>query len=425
MKNKQNKSFLSRFFSHNITLLVLAFILAFAAWFFINANSETDTNVTIDNIPVVIDLTDAAVDDGLKIFNAENIKASVEVSGNRVTVGSLTANDISITATQSSSIISPGTYSLALTAKKSGLKSNYNIVSSVTPPSITVFVDREKEEQFDIENRLSVQLDDNNHYANTSLSQTKVILSGPETQVNRISTVAVVDTLVPDKEDTQTVQEKIVFLDENDTVLDLPLVQTDLETVEATIQVLPITTVNLAVNVTNVPSDAPSVSISPSTVKIAGPQATLDDIENDTVTIGTLDYAKLKNEDSSQKFDITLPTGCKVISGETTATVSVDLSSYDSATVTAKLSSKIDATKYSAEYATNNLEITVYGPEDLVDDITAADVTAIADFTGLLDDVKKGSAISLSVPVKVTLSSSYSKCWVYGTYTTNVNVSLK
>lgn len=421
----KNKSFLARFFSHNITLLVLAFIIAFVAWFIINASSETETNVTIDNIPVTIELTDEAVDDGLKIFNGENITASVEVSGNRVTVGSLTSGDISVTANQSSSIISPGTYTLALTAKKSGLKSNYNIVSSVTPPSITVFVDREKEQEFDIDNRLSVQLDDSSHYANTSLSQSKVTLSGPETQVNRIDSVAVVDTITPDNNNRQTVQEKLVYLDENDKALDLPQVVSDVETVEATIQVLPIAAVNLDVNVTNAPSDAPKVTVSPDTVKIAGPQTTLDSITDNTVSIGTLDYSKLKNESVSQKFDITLPNGCKVISGETSATVSVDLSSYDYTTVTAKISSKIDSSAYTTEFATNNVELTIYGPEDLLSEISASDVTAIADFSGLLDDLKKGNAISLSVPIKVTLGSDYSKCWVYGSYTTNVNVSMK
>ena len=423
MNNK--KSFLSRFFSHNITLLVLAFILAFAAWFIINASSETDTNVTISDIPVIVDLPDTAVEDGLKVFNSDNLKGSVEVSGNRVTVGSLTASDIQIVANQSSSIISPGSYTLSLSAKKTGLKTNYNIVSSVTPATVTVLVDREKEQVFDIENKLTVKLDDSSHYANTALSQSKVTVTGPETQVSQIASVAVEDTITGQETD-KTFQEKLYFYDENGVKLeDLSLVVTDIDTVEVTISVLPIATVTLGVNVTNAPSGYPAVSVSPSAVKIAASQETLEKIDNDTISIGTLDFSKLRNTKSSLRYDITAPTGCKVISGETSAVLSLDLSSYEEATVVGKISSKIDSSAYSTEFATNNVELTVYCPSDLAEEISASDVTVIADFTGLLDDLKTGNAVSLSVPLKITLSSDYSTCWVYGTYTTNVNVTKK
>lgn len=422
MNNKQ--SFLTRLFSHNITLLVLAFLLSFTAWFFINASSETDTNVTISDIPVTIELPEAALEDGLKVFDGDNVKASVEVSGNRVTVGSLTASDIQVVANQTSSMISPGSYTLSLSAKKAGLKTNYNIVSSVTPSTVTVFVDKESEQVYDIQNKLTVKLDDNNHYANTTLSQSKVTLTGPETMVSQIDSVAVEDTLTG-KEADKKVQEKLYYYDADGEKLDLPLVVADIDTVEVTISVLPINTVTLGVDVSNAPSDYPSIGISPSTIKIAGTQETLDKIEKNTVKIGTLDFSKLKNKNNTLKYTISVPTGCKVISGETSANVSIDLSSYEMTTVTGKISSKIDTSVYSTEFATNNVELTVYGPSDVVDDISASDVTVIADFTGMLDDLKSGNAVSLSVPLKVTLGSDYSSCWVYGAYTTNVNVTKK
>ena len=415
---------LSRFFSHNITLLVLAFLLAFTAWFFINVSSETDTNVTITDIPITIELPESAVEDGMMVFDGDKVTASVEVSGNRVTVGSLTSSDIQVVANQSSSIISPGSYTLSLSAKKTGLKTNYNIVSSVTPSAVTVFVDKSKEEVYDIDNKLTVKLNDSNHYASTTLSQSKVTLTGPETMVSQIAAVAVEDTLTGQEAD-KTVQEKLYYYDEEGNKLDLPLVVSDIDTVEVTISVLPINTVKLGVNVSNAPSDYPTIKVSPSTVKIAGPQETLDKIENNTLKVGTLDFTKLSNRSNTVKFTISPPTGCKVISGETTADVSVDLSSYDKTVVTGKISSKIDSSKYSAEFATNNVDITIYGPSDLVDEISASDVTVIADFSGLLDDLKSGNAISLSVPLKITLASDYSACWVYGVYTTNVNVTKK
>ena len=43
----------------------------------------------------------------------------------------------------------------------------------------------------------------------------------------------------------------------------------------------------------------------------------------------------------------------------------------------------------------------------------------------LLDDMKDKSSLSLTIPLKITLSSDYSDCWAYGSYTTTVNVSKK
>ena len=421
MKNKK-PSFISRLFSHNITLLILAFILAFSAWFVISTSEESQETKTISDIPISIELSDTAVSEGLKLYGADDQKVSVEVSGDRVTVGSLTASDIIVTANQSSSMNAAGSYTLSLSAKQGGLKNNYTI-EKITPSTLTVYVDREKQKEFDIENQITVKLNDSSHYASVALSNSKVLVSGPETHVNQISYVAVIDTITVD--DQITVNEDLVFLEEDGSKLNLPYVSTDISSVDVTITVLPISEVSLKVDVTNEPSDYPGILIDPETVKIAGPQDRLDKIENNTVKIGSLDFTKLKNEVNTQKFDITLPKGCKVISGETAATATIDLSSYDSTTVTAKVSSKLDSSVYTAEFASNNVDITVNGPSDLISDISASDLTVIADFTGLLDDVKSGSAVSLSVPLKIALGSDYSECWVYGSYTVNVNVTKK
>lgn len=421
---KNNQSLLSRFFSHNITLLVLAFILAFAAWFIISLSEESVETKTITDIPVTIELPDTAMDDGLILYGTDDLKASVEVKGNRAMLGTLTASDIQVTANQSSSMISVGSYTLSLTAKQAGLKTNYTIVKEkLSPSTVTVYVDKNKEQEFNIDNQITVNLDDSNHYASVALSKSKVTVSGPETHVNQIASVAVVDNISTDTQ--TTVNEDLVFFDENGEKLYLPYVTTDIGTVEATISVLPITEVSLKVDTANAPSEYPNITMSPARVKIAGPQDVLDSLEDNTVTIGTLDFTKLKNEGNKEKFDISLPKGCKVISGETTATASIDLNEFYSTTVNAKVSSKLDSSKYTVEFPSNNVEITVNGPQDLIDSISASDITAIADFTGLLDDVTTGSAVSLSVPLKISLSSDYAQCWVYGSYTVNVNVTKK
>lgn len=422
---KKNKSILVRFFSHNIVLMIMSFLLAFTIWFFINLSSETDTNVTISGIPITVELSASAEEDGLMVFNANDLTASVEVAGNRVTVGSLAPTDIQVVANQTGSIIAPGTYTLPLSAKKSGLKTNYNIVSSVTPSSVSVLVDRLSEEEYDIEDRIKVELSDSSHYASTSLSQNSVNVSGPESQVSLIASVAVENKYTVDSDATRTVQEKIKYFDADGNELDLPLVTADAESVEATITVLPVMSVALEVETIGMPDNCPPIRISPDTVKIAGSQSALNDLAEKKIVLGVLDFSKLKNENYDKTYDITAPTGCKVISGDTEATVSVDLSSYTVNTVSCKISSKIDSTKYNVDFNADSVMVTVYGPEDVVSGLTSGKVTVVADFTDLLGDVTKDNAVSLSVPLKLKLSNGYSECWIFGAYSAAVNVSMK
>lgn len=419
----KSKSLLSRILSHNWVLLIIAFILSFTAWFIISANSQTETNVTISDIPIAIELSEEAQADGLQIFSGNDVTASVEVTGNRVTVGSLTPSDISVTANQTTSIIGAGTYTLPLTAKKSGSKTNYNIVSSVTPANVTIFVDKLKEETFDIENQVKYSVDDGN-YVNASLSETTVTLSGPETEISQIATVAVQGTVEGNLSNTQTIEKKLVYLDENGEELELQLSTADIDRVKVTLLIYPVVDVSLNVEVQNAPSSYPKISISPSTIKVAGPKDALSEITDNKFTVGALDFSKLSNEKISRSFDLSLPKGCKVISGETSATVSIDLSSYVSNTVTCKIASNIDSDKYKTDFASSNIDITVFGPEDVVKDITASGISVIADFTGLLDDGVSGT-VSLQVPLSITLTSAFSECWVYDSYTANVNVSEK
>ena len=403
--------------------MIFAFILSFTAWFIISANSQVDTNVTISDIPISVELSEEAKDDGLQIFSGDDVTASVEVTGNRVTIGSLTSSDISVTANQTSTIIAPGTYTLPLTAKKNGVKTNYNIVSSVTPANITIFVDREKEETFNIENQIKYTVDDG-YYVNSSLSINSVTVTGPETEVSQIATVAVQGTVEGSINNNQTMQKDIVFLNENGEVLDLTMTASDVEQVEVTFSVYPVIDVSLNVEVVNAPSSYPKIGISPSSVKVAGPKDALAEITDNKFTVGTLDFAKLKNEKVTRTFDLSLPKGCKVISGETTATVTIDLSSYEKTTVTCKIASNINSDTYKIDFASNNVDVVIYGPEDHVDEITASSVSVIADFSGLLDD-DLSSTVSLQVPLSITLTGDYGECWVYDYYTATVNVTKK
>lgn len=419
----KNKGLLNRVLSNNVALLVLSLILSFVIWFFINANSQTESNVTISNIPIKIELTQDAVEDGLKVFGADDTTASVEVSGNRITVGSLSASDIEIVALQSNSIIAPGSYNLELSAKKVGVKTNYNFVSNVTPSNITVFVDRLKEKSFDISDDLVYKVDEG-YYANSSFSETKVTVSGPETEVLAIDQVVVQGTLEGAKGTTKTDKFDLVFLDKDGNELNISMCETDVDIIEVSLTPLPILEVDLALDIVDAPKNFPAISMNPRTIKIAAEQAVLDSIEDNTIVIGTLDFSTLYNSKNTLTYDIILPNGCKNLSDTTNTSVTVDLSVCDKTSLTVDnfKSNNVDLTKYNVVFNSSGLDVSVCGPVELIKNINSAGIIATVDFSDKLADFDKDT-ISLELPISFTFTKEYSNCWVYGDYTVSVSVT--
>lgn len=421
----KNNSKFKRFLSNDITLMVFSILLAFAIWFVVNASSQTESNVTISDIPVTIDLPQDAIDDGLQVFTGDDITASVQVSGNRITVGSLSASDIQVTALQSNSIIAPGSYNLELSAKKVGVKTNYNFASNVSPSNITIYVDKLKEKTFDITDELVYKVAEG-FYANTSLSDTSVTISGPESEVLAIDRVVVQGTLEGSADSTSKDSFELVYLDKDGNELSINMSTASVETVEATLTPLPTLDVKLELDVINAPVSYPDITLSPSTIKIAAEQSVLDSIEDATVDIGTLNFANLLNKKISLTYDITLPNGCKNLSDSTTTKVSVNLSNSDrkELVIDSFSTDNIDLSKYSVVFNTTSIDVVVCGPADAISEINTADIISKIDFSDKLDDFDKDT-ISLELPFTFEFTSDYKNCWVYGSYTANVNVTKK
>ena len=108
MKAKINKLLCSNKFTFLISL-----IFSFCIWIKLSTSSSERISKTITNIPIVINLSESAKEAGLTIFGLDNIKAEVTVSGNRITLGQLTKDNITVFAQQSAGIInSTGNYTL-------------------------------------------------------------------------------------------------------------------------------------------------------------------------------------------------------------------------------------------------------------------------------------------------------------------------
>lgn len=411
-------SLTQRILQKNYILLIIAVLISFGIWVYISMNSSSDTTVTVNDVPIQIEISDDAKELGLQVFCEDNAKASVTVSGMRTMLGQISEADLLVTAS-AGSISTTGNHTLPVSATKANPSSNFQIVSCA-PTQINVVVDYLKESTFDIQEEISFEVKDG-YYGSASLSNNKVTISGPTTEVLKIKKVVAKAKVKDEMTESKDIKAEIVLYDEGDNVLPKNLLTLSSNTVDAHIEVVHEKTVPLEPVFKNKPSGLEltdsMIKIQPSEIKIGSSQDAVDNIKS--VNLEAIDFSKLSNQKVVLKnISIDIPDTCKNISDTSTATVTLDLSG-----MTAK---KIDVESfsveglpsgYSAEVTSKTISVVVYGPKDEIEKLDESGITAVIDAKD-----SEGKVGSVQMPVSFKFSSAKS-CWVYGDYQANVTVT--
>ena len=399
-------------------LFILSVVISLSIWIIMSISTGNDTSLTISGIPVQVELSDEAVNNGLQVFSGSDYDASLTVTGNRAVVGSLQASDITVKAT-ANYVDSAGNYTLYLNASKNNPYSDFQISSSIKPSTIDVFIDYLREETFDIQENVVYKVDDG-YYASTTLSSKTIYISGPQSEVSKIAKVVASADIDGTLNSSQKVDADIKLYNSEGQEIKTDLLSLDFKTVEAAISVLPEKEVTLKPVFTNLPSGLQitddMISVEPSSIMLAGTDDVL--VKTDSVSLAPIDFTTLTNTRTTFDLAVEIPTDCKNISNTSTAKVTLDLSSLSSKKlVVEKFIVQGLASGYSAEVTQKSLEVTVYGTSSQIDSLNAADITAVIDVSA-----SGGMKGSVSMPVTFAIENG-SSCWVSGSYKANLTIS--
>lgn len=419
---KKNKFSLNKLMQNNKFIFVLAILISFSIWLYSGLGATNDTNVTLSNIPIQIELTDEARDNGLQIFSGSEQTASVTVTGNRAVLGAVNESDVTVTAA-ANTINSPNTYDLAVSASKTNPSANFQITSAVVPSSIRVVVDYFRESTYQIlDNHIVYKVADG-YYGVTSLSSKAVVISGPQTEISKIDKVYAVAEINGTLTESVETDAELVLYDKNNNKLSTELFTMDVKTVKATVTVLPEKTVEVKPTFVNIPDGLEitddMISIEPSTILLAGPAEVLN--ETTSVNLEAIDFSTMKAEKKTfPSLGIDIPTDCKNLSNSTSAKVTLDLSGLSSKSFTVEKFSVDGLSKeYKAEVTQKSISVTIVGPKNEIDSLTSSDITAAIDTSN-----SKGITGSVQMPVTFKINGAKS-CWAYGDYKANLTISEK
>lgn len=420
---KMKKITLGKLFYNNKFVMVFSVIMSFIVWIVVSSSKSESVPVSISDIPVDINLSESAVQDGLKIFSGQDITARVDISGNRLVVGQVTKNDIQISAPQAAStIMSPGNYTLELSAKKVGLLQDYQIVSAVKPSVVTVMVDRYREAEFHIEPEINFTPKSDYFVGNTILSSQKVKLSGPETEISKIKKVKVKADIPGEISSTATLKLPIIMYDAYDKPITSETISCSVDEVDASVPVLMKKKIEIIPQFDNIPTGInlnreykDIVKLNPSTLEIAGPEETVKSLSS--VKLDSINFRDISLQNNNFNMPINLPQGCRSLNNEYSSTVSLNLSQFKEKNFNINQFSfkNVPAGKEASVY-NGEINVTVLGPSNKLNSLKASDLSAEIVF-----NQDKEISNSMEMPVKITIKN-HNSLWVYGTYYVNVNL---
>lgn len=412
-----------KLFYNNKFVAVFSALSSLIIWIVVSSSSTESNPVTISDIPINVPLSESAVQDGLKIFSGHDLKARVEIAGNRLVVGQVTKDNIQISASQSAAtIMSPGNYTLELSAKKVGLLKDYEIVSDVKPSVITVMVDRYRESEFTIEPEINFNPKQGYFVGNTVLSSQKVILSGPETEISKIKKVKILSNVPGEISSPITLRLPIVMYDAYDKQILSETISASVDEVEASIPVLMKKEIEILSDFSNLPVGIDIkkeykdfAKVNPSKLEIAGPEEIVSVLKN--VKLDAIDFNKVNFQNFKFVLPINLPQGCRSLNNVYTAEVNLNLSQFRERIFSInQFSFKNLPEGKKANVYNKSINILVLGPISEINSIKQSDIVAEIDFEGKNDFLS-----SMEMPVKLYIKNS-DKSWIYGQYYVNVNV---
>lgn len=381
--------------------------------------SDTGTS-TIREVPVTIQASNATYQSlGLDIIdNTSSITVNVKVEGPRSVVGLLNKNSIRVTPSFSG-VREAGTYDLPLTVSKTNQLEDFDVVS-VEPEFITLRFDNAVSQKVAVTaNVIGLETTGDYVVQNPVITPAEINITGPEQDVEKVAK-AVVEVTVNDQV-TETVRRsgEIVLYDEEGEVVNLPTLKVDSTEAEVTVPVYKRGVLPIKIEFTNVPEgfDIASLhySMSVTELNVAASAGTIDNLKPRTV--GYVDLSAFEIGES-YLFDINLPAGMVNIDNikqvtvvfpkENIASKRVNVTDIRVQNVPADMNVTVQSTRIS--------NVTVIGPTEDVENLTAGSVIAIVDMEEQI--VEQGS---YNVPVKFVVTSN-STTFVSGVYNVLIDV---
>ena len=395
---------------------IVSVVLSVFIWAYYSSNFGTEITRTFPGVEVTYVGRDAMRDSqSLIISREETTSVTLTLTGSRREISKLSPEDLKAVVNLST-VSSAGYRTMSYTVSYPSSVNTSNIrEANKLPSTVGLQISRLANRVVDVKGRFEGDLAEGYvlDAAGMSFDPAAITLFGPEEELEQIAYANV----VVDRDNVNasfTAAANYTLVDEDGQALSFDDVTADVDTVTASVPINKTKEVALGVSLVEgggATADNVIVSIEPQTVTLAGDAATVDGIN--TIYIATVDLSDYIAFPDTE-YAIVLPNDTDNISGAATAMVSMNFTGLDWAYYTV---TNLDYTNleegYSADVMDRTLVVAIRAPQDVLSQIEANNIRAVADLTGVTTTSK--------VPVTVFVDG-FAEAGAVGDYTLYVRV---
>ena len=372
---------------NNFLLALLSLFLACIVWLIISMTQYPDALKTIEHIPLSTDISGSvAGNNGLSVISSDVKEVTVELLAGKTQVGSLN-NETLEAYIDADSVTNPGTRTLTIKIRGA---SNINYeVKSVKPANATIVFDKMDTRTFDVSAQIpNVSVVDGKAIDQNDITcePSEVRITGPSSQLDKISKCIAVSNKELSLDSTYNLQsDELQLYTEDNALIDQSTMKLSDAVFNITIPVRTQKEVGLYVSIVDAPdnfdTDIIKFDMSSDSVVLA--------CNNSKVEIpDMLDIGKVSLNELKPGFTKTFSISNRLegsdyenVSELETVTVKFDDSDFAQTSLVLdksriSTSNEPDAANYKYEVLTQRMEITLVGPEEVINEITPEDILA-------------------------------------------------
>lgn len=372
---------------NNFLLALLSLFLSCIVWLIISMTQYPDAMKTIEHIPLSTDISGSvAGNNGLSVISSDVKEVTVELLAGKTQVGSLN-NETLEAYIDADSVTNPGTRTLTIKIRGA---SNINYeVKSVKPANATIVFDKMDTRTFDVSAQIpNVSVVDGKAIDQNDITcePSEVRITGPSSQLDKISKCIAVSNKELSLDSTYNLQsDELQLYTEDNALIDQSTMKLSDAVFNITIPVRTQKEVGLYVSIVDAPdnfdTDIIKFDMSSDSVVLA--------CNNSKVEIpDMLDIGKVSLNELKPGFTKTFSISNRLegsdyenVSDLETVTVKFDDSDFAQTSLVLdksriSTSNEPDAANYKYEVLTQRMEITLVGPEEVINEITPEDILA-------------------------------------------------
>ena len=384
---------------NKIPRILLAMLISVFLWLYVVTVVDPNDTKVVYSVPVTYENMTSLTDNSLVMTSGQNATVTLKFYGRRSDLNHLTSESLTVTA-DVSRIKSEGEQNLSYTVTLPDSVSDNNVqLTERTPSRLTVNVERAVEKQVDVAVDISNEVADG-YVADLEamkISPETITVFGPEAEVSKIDSARVSLDIGGV---TETVDNSFPYqlVDSDGNAVDTTNFRCSADAVDVMLTVEKYKEIPLTLELKaggGAKEKNVTVTLSPAYITISGPGAIVDAM--DSLSIGTLDLASMTELSETKTYDITLPDNVTNVSGQNQVTARIVLNGLSTKTLEVEnfsVSHKPDG--LDVAIVTTTLEITIRGPSDEIEAISAKDLTVQGDLSDF------SQAGTYKIPVTVT-----------------------